>query len=629
MSAVAVVLLETFCCLGLGAAALRALGLDAETTRGEQWTLAFAVGFGILGWLMFPLGVAGYLGPLPLTALLTAGALGTVLLKRGERIFEPPTLDGVGAVLVALLAVVLAFDLAEGLAPPADADTLAYHFPVPARFIEAGRIEFIPEALTGAAPFVVQLTYVPALALGGERALTLWTMLSGWMPAALLFALARRHLGFNWSLAVVLIFLTTPAVIYGGGTGQVETRITLFVMVAAWGAARAVATGRPNYALVAGLGAGFFAAAKYTGLLFTAAAGLMVTIQRRWLSHGLAFAVAMLAAGFQWYAWNAIHTGDPTFPVLFQWLGRDDLGWWSKAHDLAFKQIYFPIESPLPKSPLWLLGFPFKATVAPSVLPDAGRVGLGPFGLLLLPFAALGVWRFRDRARRSPLFVYAALAALFYVAWFFFGGSQRVRHLLPVLPLLLICVTVAAHCVAAEPAIRRPLLAAVAATLVIQIAGHAVFAINYFKFLAHGESREAFLTRNVNGYAAVPWINANLGPADRVYTDQRQLIYGLNVPQFFGSPQQASVELDPQKTDLRRLYWQLHAVGITHLLLPRTAAARAGYYTPPLDLLARSGCLKSMMSFEVSQVQSRTLPGLAAARETLDLHRLEGEGCLC
>ena len=57
----------------------------------------------------------------------------------------------------------------------------------------------------------------------------------------MLFVLCRRHLGFNWSLAVTLIFLTTPAVIYGGGSGQVETRIALFVMVAAWGTARALA----------------------------------------------------------------------------------------------------------------------------------------------------------------------------------------------------------------------------------------------------------------------------------------------------------------------------------------------------------------------------------------------------
>ena len=85
----------------------------------------------------------------------------------------------------------------EGIAPPADADTLAYHFTIPKQFLEAGRIEFIPRALEGAIPLIVQMTYVPALGLGGEMALTLWTMATGWAAAALLFVLCRKHLGVN------------------------------------------------------------------------------------------------------------------------------------------------------------------------------------------------------------------------------------------------------------------------------------------------------------------------------------------------------------------------------------------------------------------------------------------------
>ena len=71
---------------------------------------------------------------------------------------------------------------------------------------------------------------------------------------------------------------------------------------------------------------------------------------------------------------------------------------------------------------------------------------------------------------------------------------------MPVLPLFFVCVTVAAQRLTAEGRFWAPLLAAILATLLIQTAGHGVFALNYLKFLYRGETREAFLTRNLGGY---------------------------------------------------------------------------------------------------------------------------------
>ncbi|MDA1091604.1 MAG: glycosyltransferase family 39 protein, partial [Proteobacteria bacterium] len=593
------------------------------------WAIAFAVGFGVLGWLIFPLGVSGNLSPVPLAALLIAGAVGCLLLWRPGTVLTMPSLNIMGWVLLALLGGVFVFDFLEALAPPADADTLAYHFFRPKQFLEAGRINFIPQVLEGAVPLGVQMTYVPALALGGEMALTLWTMLSGWAAAALLFVLSRRHLGLNWSLAVTLIYLTTPAVLYGGGNGQVEPRIALFVLVSAWAAVRALETGRLRYAVLAGLGCGFFAAAKYTGLLFAGATGVVLLFQRRWLAYGAVFGATLIAAGFQWYTWNGMHTGDPVFPMLFQWLGRDDLAFWNKAHDLIFKGAYFPAENPLSHSFLSFFLFPFKATLDFASVMDAGRVGFGPYGLLVLPFAALGFWRYRDRARRSPLLIYASLAFLFYVLWFFFGGSQRIRHLLPVLPLFLICVTVAAERFTAGKTHRGPLIASVMAVVILQMAVQGIFALNYFKFQIKGESRQAFLTRNVDAFPPVPWINANLKKSDRVLISFRQIQYYLNVPVFYASPlAQSTVELLPKKTSAQKLYRQLRSQGVTHMLLTPRSGKTGKSYPLPYEPLYQTGCLEMLRHFEGNAIGSRTLPTMNSNPLPLDVLRLKGEGCI-
>ena len=49
--------------------------------------------------------------------------------------------------------------------------------------------------------------------------------------ALALYGVGRRWLSREWSLTLVLVFLTTPAVIYGGGSGHMETRVALYMLI--------------------------------------------------------------------------------------------------------------------------------------------------------------------------------------------------------------------------------------------------------------------------------------------------------------------------------------------------------------------------------------------------------------
>jgi hypothetical protein len=631
--ALLVVLANVTAGLGLGAMVLRVLGLDKEMTPGEHWTVSFAIGFGVLGWLVFPIGIAGLLSAGPLWTLLLAGSLGVLLLRKGGLPVLGTNPDAIGKALLALLCVILFLDLAEALAPPADADSLAYHFNWPKRFIADGKVAFIPQAWTGAVPLLTQMTYIPSLALGGETALTLWTMTASWAGAAMLFVFCRRHLSLNWSLAVALIYLTTPAVIYGGGSGQVEQKMTLFVLAGAWGLARSLETGRLSFAVLAGLAAGFFAGAKYMGLLFVASAGLVILFQRGPVRQGLvagaAFGVAAVAGGFQWYAWNAVHTGDPVFPMFFEWLGRDDLDFWSADYTVWFKKALRSIERDLPRSVWWFIGYPFKATFDPLPLFEARRTGFGPFGMLALPFAVFGAWILRHRIRQSRLLTYAVVCALFYTLWWFTGSSQRIRHLLPVLPLFLVVVTVAAVRFADFKKLHPPLLAAVGLTLIVQLAGHGIFSLAYLKHLAGNDNRQAFLSRNVIFYDVVPWINANLGPEDRLFLSDRQILYYLKVPYFYGSPHvQARVELRPGRVRPQTLYRQLKSAGITHIMHRYARETASDLEQAPWRVLEKMGCLTLRKKFQLRSFKSRTLPGFYNNLMDIEIFRLNDLECL-
>ncbi len=607
-----VALIETLACFGLGALIVRPLGLARWLAADEVLTWAFALGLGVLGWLVFLLGWTGLFQAAPLAAVLIAGLLGLPLLRcefaacrEALAAWSP---GRIGWLLIAAMAAALALDMIEAMPPPSDADTLAYHFALPKAFLAAGRIEFVPRAIDGAVPMLVNMTYVPALGLGGERALTLWTMLSGWCVTALVFSLCRRHLPPNWSLAAALAFLTTPAVIFGAGSGQVEVRLVLFAVIGAYAVALALKTGDWRFAVVAGLGAGFFMGGKYTGLLFAASAGAVILCQRQWLRHGLIMAAAGALAGCQWYFWNWAHTGDPVFPMLFDQLkGLVDYRFWDQGHADYLKTHYFAIETPLAKSLYGLIAYPFIATLASPAEFDSGRTGLGPLVFLALPFVAWSLWTHRTRVLRHELFPVAVIVALFYAVWFLSGSSQKVRHMLPVYPLLLLCVGIALQRFVGTK-LGRPATLVFVAALAVHAGALALFSLNSVAFVLSGESRDAYLQRTISDYVPVPWINANLGPRDRLFTLSRQNLYALEVPYFFGNPfGQAEIDLRDGYATVANVASQAAAQHITHFLL----SVPLTNLPPVYGQLVNTGCLAPLQHFTTTRVSSRALSSLS------------------
>jgi hypothetical protein len=617
-------------CTGAGASVLALLRLIRRLDPAERLAWSFAIGIGVLGWTLFFPGVAGWFGAGTIGAVCTAAALGNLLLFRPRPVPSAPARAApAGTVtwaLLATMALVAGFDLIEALAPPADADSVAYHFALPKQFLADGRITFVPRAATGAAPLLLHMTYAAALEFGGETGLTLWTMASGWMAALMLYVVARRHLARDWALAVALIFATTPALAAGAGTGQVETRIALFALagaVAVWDSGRLPPL---RAALLAGLLAGFYAGAKFMGLLFAAVAGLVLLLRPRRVARAVVFGLGLGLAGFQWYLWSWIHTGDPTFPVLFHLFGLPDSPLWTQAHDAWYRRQYFGVETPLAINALNFLAYPFLASFGIPAAIEAGRTGFGPYGLLVLPFALAGLWQARRRMAQSALFPAALVAALFYLFWFVSGTSQRLRHLLPLWPILLLCLSVAATRWAGGP-VRRPLAAAAALVILVQLGGMAVFTANMARLVFGAEDHVDYLRRNIGLYRAVEWLNRHIGTGERVLVTENEIIYHLTVPHYFAHwSAQAMVELTPQSDDPRRFLAQTAALGITHVLVPfgydansgRIAThGRSGGFLFLMDRLQRADCLVPLAVFNAPRIASRTLSALAVKPPTL------------
>ncbi|TAN51560.1 MAG: hypothetical protein EPN26_08965 [Rhodospirillales bacterium] len=642
--------------LGLGALGLYALGLSQRLPTQEIWAWAWALGLGILGWLVFPMALAGWVQPIAFGLFLGLACLGLLLLPRPQPVlpFERSFLP-----LLAGLGLVLALVLAVGIAPPSDADSLAYHFARPRRVLLDGHLSFLPLAVDGAIPLLMQMTYLPALALGGEKAMTLWATISGVMPAYVLFVFARRWLGLSWSLGLVLLLLTTPAMVYGLGSGQVETRVIPFVLAGVLAVAGKERETILRRFLLAGLLAGFYAGAKYFGLFFIAALGFTVLARRHSLIQieradsrpqsrpvngfdfgrpalllrgGLLFGLAALMAGGPWYGWNFLHTGDPVFPALFRFLNLPDSAIWTAAQDAYFQEAYRGTELPAPKSLGMFLAYPFIATFDGFSRWESSRTGLGPLAVLLFPFALAALPRRLHGLSRQPLAQGLFVAFVFMALWFFLGTSQRVRHLVPFYPLLLLALLVAAERASRSlPGLKPPLLTALGLVLVFQAGGFLLYAKKPVQAAWSAMGREAYLNHAVGNYAPVSWLNTHLGPTDLLVHFERQLNYFLDIPNYYASvTYQSRIDFNPFGPDDFAKRWnQMRAMGATHMLLiPATSDLTADI---PPSRTARAflnqGCAKELAVIPVVLEGSRTLPGFQRLQQEAQIIELTPASC--
>ena len=594
----------------------------------ELFAFSFAIGFGVIGWILFPLGIIGILTPVWVTAVLILGCAGWKFAFGREK-SDRETLDVIGFGLLAVIAAVMFFDFAEALSPPGDADTLAYHYTISRNFASLGRIEFIPQAFVGAVPLLTHMTYAAAFSLGGELTATLWSMISGWAVAWLLFVICRRYVSLNWSLAIAVIYLTVPAVIFGAGSGQIEPRLALYVLVAGWASAQAVKTKQLSYVALAGLAVGFYMGSKYFGAFLALSCGLIVISNRKWFVSGIVYSIVAIVAGFQWYLWNFLNTGDPVFPMLYKIVGNQALDWWQTEPGQISRDHFLRSERATPSNISWFFKYPIVATFDSLPQFEAKRIGFGAIVALTAPFTLLGMWHYRNRLPGSTLFVYGIIALLFYTFWFSLGPSQRIRHLLPILPLVFICLFIPAIKFAEQSKrVTIPLIAAAVFTLVIQSTGHFVFSQKNIRFVFSDGVRAAFLDQQVKFHAVVRHINDLLNESDKILIGERQLLYYLERPYFFASPHiQTAIYLWPDRLPADVMHRQLSAQKITHLLLRRNVSKSGISYSKPIDVLHASNCLSHLQSIHSPVFASRTLKR-QSSDVVLDIYKLRASACL-
>jgi hypothetical protein len=396
--------------------------------RSEKAAFAVGLGLGVFSLTTLGLGVAGLLlpqafGPLVIVVAGIGIVRGIKFVSRLRNPGEPwSPLDRTFAALAALGALVT---LVYAFMPPVYFDGLEYHLGAAAQHYRAGRISYIAHNVYSNFPSNGEMLYLLSMVLTGGK--LSGAILGNVINASIsVFAcIAVYALGNYLSGPRAGTFaaaaLATSAGFFAVTTGvYVEPLQTLYTVLAVLAMCR-FQQERSTAALVASaLVTGLAMGVKYPSAIFVAvplaAASLLASgpVLQRVKSFALFTVISMLVVS-PWLVKNAVLTGNPVYPLLYDVFGGRD---WSPIEDARWSLAHTPKGGLAPEQ--WARHF-FALFFSNENI-----------SLLSFVFAPLAFVK-RPRARRT---VFALGFALLYV-FLWFALTHRVdRFALPAFAVL-------------------------------------------------------------------------------------------------------------------------------------------------------------------------------------------------
>jgi len=550
----------------VGRRTLAAGGCEFHTGVGRACA-ATALGLGVIGYCVLGVGLLSQLrlaAVLVVFACLLVWSLMVPRRRMKQASFVPPkSPDTVLARPVVpcclLCAVAAAATLAGALAPPTAGDALCYHLEIPKRFVQLGRVCFLPLTDNSLFPFLMEMLYTLGLLLSGPVLAQLFHWLVGLLFAGAVVELATPHVGRAGGVWAGTVAMLAPCVTNEMTAPLNDLAVALYSTLMVIGCDRWQASGQKRWLLLCAVFGGLALSVKLVSAAMVIPVGALVAIRaclrqswRRACGTVATFAVVIALTGGVWYARSWYHLGNPIYPYFNSWFGL-------AAHTRSTLETGHS-----------LLELPWVATMHPERFGGRGMqlgavfLALAP-GLVIARQVGRGVWQLMG------------LAAGFGLFWF--AIRQDLRFLLPIVPMLSIASVAVLQGLRAS---HRPAFGVACVCVAGLLAFQSLIVLKRSTpcwAVALGmESRADYLERHEPTYRVARFVNTQLGHNCRVISqDYRGLYFG---PTFV---REASLRRrHPYAHQGMGLARWLADQGFTHVLLveafnPETAVYDQGF----------------------------------------------------
>jgi hypothetical protein len=389
-------------------------------------------GLGLLGTLLFLIGLLRFSRAVILSILIACVLLGFVCVRQEARgLRREFSLTGIPILPASVIALVLITTFLGGIAEPVGdikLDAISYHFLGPSIWLRDAVIHPLPDEAHASFPAIVETLFAALMAVGGTRGPELFAFLSLSLLLVVTFGLARRmELNSRDAWWAVALVATMPVVYRGAYGGFNDAILAGFCLLTLRFALDAVEW--KDYAL-AGIFAGLAMGTKYTAIisfgliLGCAVLKIYLTFTKEFgkrFGHLLLFIFLAAAIAAPWYLRNWWALGSPIYPPPPVLLRFFTVKYMSPESIQALAALIRKEGDGMGHNFSSFLLLPIHFTYHPANFLN----GAGGVGLALLALTPFGIWMFR-----RELFVKVLLIFIFLqtVAWFV--TEQEARFLI-------------------------------------------------------------------------------------------------------------------------------------------------------------------------------------------------------
>jgi len=528
--------------------------------------VSFALGYGIYGTAVFILGILGLIKFGYFFILLMIGSFLIILefkfLKdffgRALSAFQNSKFCRFLAFVGLSTALSFLLNTFSSLAPISSMDSVVYHFTLPKMYLQAGKIYNMEGYFFAHLPQMTEMINLFAMGLRSDISAALINSYFGIFCALLIFSIVRRLFDFRLGVLSGALFYMTPLVTWEATGNYPELHLAFFSILSFYMMYLYFEKKSIFILLLSGIFLGFGFQTKQFAFNFMLIITLLIFISF-WknkesrlssIKKYSLWVLTVIAIGSPWHLFNYFTTGNPFFPLLYDIFGGK--GW--NAETNAFLMDYLSESFGYGKSLLSFILLPFALTFKGQGF-HGGRL-FGPLVLVFAPFAFID----GKILKRTLLILFFSL--IYILIWF--HGSQQTRFLIPILPFLLILVSIGI--VNLEKLSSRLVNIFLRAVLIIfilfSLRTTLVNSMKYEGVVFGFENRDQFLGKMVWDYKDTQWMNNNLPNGSKVLFSGFGQYY-LDVPYVLGA-YGLEGNLDySQSAD--KFYKSLKSAKITHI----------------------------------------------------------------
>lgn len=544
----------------------------------EEMAFAFPMGLAALAYIVFFLGILGFLYSLIVIIMTIIFCI--ILRKEIKQQFlsiygytknfknavKKHKLGKFYLLSAFFIFLLIALNFLVSLSPPYHYDVLAYHLTIPKLYINAHKIVYLPSIFYSNLPMLVETIYMLGMLLHGAILSNLIACSMGVALSLAIFLFCRRFFGIKVAILASLTFYSFPMVIRLAHTPHVDVQFALFVFMGLYALFLYLDSQDIKFLMLSSIFAGLGISSKIFGIVAFLGIFAVLLIHlfgrlkdrkisfRYLLKMAVIFCFIAFILVFPWLLKSYMFTDNPVWPFLS---GVFKSKYWDSEHQEHLLKIFNLRE--LTIMSFIRLPWDIQTQAGSSTANIDDDDGIGPYFMAFLPLYFI-------LPRKNRMINIFFIVLLIYLAvWFFL--TTTFRYIIFSWPIIAIIAAYVAVELMGNKALTKFLKLILLFTFVFGILFWTAANAKAIKVSLGLQSQNDFYLKNIGPiYKASKFINSNLPDSSRILLFRDNRGYFIDKQYVLGDPLlQSYIDYSKFKNE-QDMYNELKHLGITHIL---------------------------------------------------------------